>query len=39
MVGRAQSSLHDWLDVTLAAGGALVLLGVLAAGLGSLRHR
>jgi hypothetical protein len=38
MVGRAQSSLHDWLDVTLAAGGALVLLGVLVAGLGSLRR-
>lgn len=37
MVGQAQSSLHDWLDVTLAAGGVLVLLGVLVAGLGSLR--
>ena len=38
MVGQAQSSLHDWLDVTLAAGGGLVLLGVLVAGLGSLRR-
>ena len=37
MVGQAESSLHDWLDVTLAAGGGLVLLGVLVAGLGSLR--
>jgi hypothetical protein len=37
MVGQAESSLHDWLDLTLAAGGGLVLLGVLAAGLGSLR--
>jgi hypothetical protein len=38
MVGHAQSSLHDWLDVTLAAGGGLVLLGVLVAGLGGLRR-
>jgi hypothetical protein len=37
MVGQAESSLHDWLDLTLAAGGGLVVLGVLAAGLGSLR--
>jgi hypothetical protein len=37
MVGQAEASLHDWLDVTLAAGGGLVLLGVLAAGLGGLR--
>lgn len=36
MVGQAESSLHHWLDLTLAAGGALVLLGVLAAALGSL---
>ncbi|WIM87268.1 hypothetical protein PT015_20840 [Candidatus Mycobacterium wuenschmannii] len=38
MVGQAESSLHDWLDITLAVGGGLVLLGVLAAGLGSLRR-
>ena len=37
MVGQAESSLHNWLDLTLAGGGALVVLGVLAAGLGSLR--
>ncbi len=37
MVGEAESSLHRWLDVTLAAGGVLVVLGVLAAVLGSLR--
>jgi hypothetical protein len=37
MVGQAESSLHDWLDLTLVGGGALVVLGVLAAGLGSLR--
>jgi hypothetical protein len=36
MVGQAESSLHHWLDLTLAAGGALVLLGVLAAALGSM---
>jgi hypothetical protein len=38
MVGQAERSLHDWLDFTLAAGGGLVLLGVLVAGLGSLRR-
>jgi hypothetical protein len=38
MVGQAQASLHDWLDVTLVAGGGLVLLGVLVAGLGGLRR-
>jgi hypothetical protein len=37
MVREAESSLHQWLDVTLAAGGVLVVLGVLAAVLGSLR--
>jgi hypothetical protein len=37
MIGNAESSLHHWLDLTLAAGGVLVALGVLAAVLGSLR--
>jgi hypothetical protein len=37
MVSEAERSLHQWLDLTLAAGGALVVLGVLAAVLGSLR--
>jgi hypothetical protein len=37
MVGQAESSLHHWLDLTLAAGGLLVVLGVLVAALGSLR--
>jgi hypothetical protein len=37
MVGEAESSLHHWLDLTLAAGGVLVTLGVIAAVLGSLR--
>jgi hypothetical protein len=37
MVGQAESSLHQWLDLTLAAGGVLVVLGVLVALLGSLR--
>ena len=36
MVGEAESSLHHWLDVTLATGAALVLFGVLVAVLGSL---
>ena len=37
MVGQAENSLHHWLDLTLAAGGVLALLGVIAAALGSLR--
>jgi hypothetical protein len=37
MVGQAESSLHHWLDLTLAAGGVLVGLGVAAAVLGSMR--
>jgi hypothetical protein len=37
MVGEAKRSLHQWLDLTLAAGAALVVLGVLVAVLGSLR--
>ena len=37
MVAQAESSLHHWLDMSLAAGGALVLFGVLVAALGSLR--
>lgn len=37
MVGDAENSLHHWLDLTLAAGGVLVALGVLAAVLGGLR--
>jgi len=37
MVGQASGSMHHWLDLTLAAGGGLVALGVLAALLGSLR--
>jgi hypothetical protein len=38
MVGQAQASLHNWLDVTLAAGGGLVLVGVLVAGVGGFRR-
>ncbi len=37
MVGQAESSLHQWLNVTMAAGGVLVVFGVLIAVLGSLR--
>ncbi|KZS66674.1 hypothetical protein [Mycobacterium ostraviense] len=36
MVATAEGSLHLWLNLTLAAGAALVALGVLAAMLGSL---
>ncbi len=36
MVGHAESSLHQWLNVTLIAGAALVVFGVLVAIVGSL---
>lgn len=39
MVGDAESSLHQWLNLTLAAGGALVVFGVFVAALGSLRAK
>jgi len=38
-VSHAESSLHQWLNLTLAAGGALVVLGVLVSMLGGLRRR
>lgn len=38
MVGQAISSLHLWLNLTLAAGGVLVALGVIAAVLGAARR-
>jgi hypothetical protein len=39
MVNHAENSMHQWLNLTLAAGGALVLLGVLTSMLGGLRRR
>lgn len=39
MVGHAEDSLHHWFNLTLAAGGALVVVGVLVAMLGGLRGR
>jgi hypothetical protein len=39
MVGHAVGSLHQWLNLTLAAGGVLVVLGVVVAMLGGLRRR
>ncbi|OBB72359.1 hypothetical protein [Mycobacterium sp. 852014-52144_SCH5372336] len=39
MVAHAEDSLHHWLNLTLAAGGVLVLFGVLVAMLGGLRRR
>jgi hypothetical protein len=39
MVGHAEDSLHHWFNLTLAAGGALVVVGVLVAMLGGLRQR
>ncbi|UXA18606.1 hypothetical protein [Mycobacterium sp. SMC-4] len=39
MVAHAVDSLHHWLNVTLIAGGGLVVLGVVAAGLGGMLRR
>lgn len=39
MVGHAEGSLHHWLNLTLAAGGVLVVFGVIASMLAGLRHR
>ncbi|MGV0740774.1 hypothetical protein [Mycolicibacterium sp. XJ870] len=39
MVGHATDSLHQWLNLTLAAGGVLVVFGVVVAMLGGLRRR
>lgn len=39
MVGQAISSLHLWLNLTLAAGGVLVAFGVIGAVLGGVRER
>ncbi|MGV0850565.1 hypothetical protein [Mycolicibacterium phlei] len=39
MVATAEDSLHHWLNLTLAAGGVLVVFGVLVSVLGGLRRR
>jgi hypothetical protein len=39
MVGHAEGSLHQWLNLTLAAGGALVLFGVVVSMLGGLLRK
>ena len=39
MVNHAQDSMHQWLNLTLAAGGVLVVFGVLVSMLGGLRRR
>jgi hypothetical protein len=39
MVSHAEGSLHHWLNLTLAAGGALVAFGVIFAMLGALRRK
>lgn len=38
MTGTAENSLHQWLNLTLAAGGVLVVFGVFVAMLGGLRR-
>lgn len=38
MVNTAEAGLHHWLNLTLAAGGVLVVLGILASMLGGLRR-
>ncbi|NVN53136.1 hypothetical protein [Mycolicibacterium hippocampi] len=39
MVAHAENSLHVWLNITLAAGGGLVVLGAIAAALGGVLRR
>lgn len=39
MVGEAEGSFHQWLNLMLAVGGVLVMLGVFVALLGGLRNR
>jgi hypothetical protein len=39
MVNHAEVSMHQWLNLTLAAGGALVVFGVLVSMLSGLRRR
>lgn len=39
MAAQAEGSMHHWLNLTLAAGGVLVVFGVLVAVLGGLRRR
>jgi hypothetical protein len=39
MVNHGEASLHQWLNLTLAAGGVLVVFGVIASMLGGLRRR
>jgi hypothetical protein len=39
MLAHAEGSLHQWLNLTLAAGGVLVVFGVIVTMLGSLRRR
>jgi hypothetical protein len=39
MVNHAEDSLHQWLNLTLAAGGVLVVFGVIVSMLGGLRRR
>jgi len=38
MVGHGEGSMHQWLNLTLAAGGVLVVFGAFVAMLGSLRE-
>jgi hypothetical protein len=39
MITHAEQSLHQWLNLTLAAGGALVVFGVIVTMLGALRRK
>ena len=39
MVNQAEGSLHQWLNLTLAAGGVLIVFGVIVSMLGGLRRR
>ena len=39
MVDQAEDGMHHWLNLTLAAGGVLVVFGVIVSMLGGLRRR
>ena len=39
MVAQAEDGMHHWLNLTLATGGVLVVLGVVVSMLGGLRRR
>jgi hypothetical protein len=39
MINHAEGSLHQWLNLTLAAGGVLIVFGMIVSMIGGLRRR